>query len=112
MLSEILMLGEYLEYIRLNTSLQNRGKVRFIISGLKGIKANLEQIPALEEVGGEIGDQCASWIERLRASYKDRENEQINQKDAGKLFEDAELWRQKILSRLGKGGAANTRKEE
>ncbi|MEM2924641.1 MAG: hypothetical protein QXJ68_03015 [Methanocellales archaeon] len=102
MLREILILGEYLEYIRLNTLLENRAKVKFIITGLKGVKANLEQIPELEEINAEVGKQCAIWIERLSQSYKDRENEQINLKDACKLFEDIETWRQKILLKLGR----------
>lgn len=105
MLQEILMLGEYLEYIRLNTLLQNRAQVKFIITGLKGVKANLEQIPELKEVNAEVSKHCSFWIERLSQSYKDRENEQINLKDACKLFEDAETWRMKILSKLGKESA-------
>ena len=99
MLDKILMLGEYLEYIRLNTSLQSKTKVKFIISGLKGIKANLEQIPELKDF--DASKDCVAWIERLTTSYKDRGNELIEHKDARALYKDAERWRREIVKRLG-----------
>ncbi len=100
MLDRILMLGEYLEYIRLNTSLQSKTKVKFIISGLKGIGTNLEQIPELKDI--EAGKECAAWIERLGASYKERESDQIEHKDARALFKNAERWRREIVKKLVK----------